>query len=233
MNRKIRLLIADNHVLVAEACRHMLQPEFEVVDIVTDGRALVRAALELKPDVVILELLLPQLNGLDAAEQIKRKLPYVKLIFAAANLDPEIVAEAFRRGASGYVPKQSRSEELVTAIRRVARRESYLSPLVARETIDSLLHQPDHKLSEGCLTLRQSEILQLLAEGRTMKEIGYTLAIRPGTVAFHKYKMMAQLGIETTAGLLQFAMRNQITPVPGNWTVTDGRGTKSVDARRA
>ncbi len=135
MNRKIRLLIADNHVLVAEACRHMLQPEFEVVDIVTNGRALVRAALELKPDVVILELFLPQLNGLDAAEQIKRTLPYVKLIFATANLDPEIAAEAFRRGTSGYVPKQSRSEELVTAIRRVTCGESYLSPLVARETI--------------------------------------------------------------------------------------------------
>jgi DNA-binding NarL/FixJ family response regulator len=233
MNCKIRLLIADNHMLAAESYRHMLGPELEVVGIITDGRALIRAALEFKPDVAILELSLPHLNGLDAAEQIKHKLPYVKLIFATANLDPEIAAEAFQRGTSGYVPKQSRAEELVTAIRRVTRGESYLSPLVAREAIHYLLRQPDHKLSERRITMGQAEILQLLAEGKMMKEVAGILAISPRTVALHKYRMMARLGIETTAGLPQYAMGNQTILASENWTVTDGRRAKSVDARTA
>lgn len=210
MNRKTRLLIADAHMLFAEACKYMLQPEFEVLDIVTDGRALVKSALAVKPDVVILAVSLPQLNGLDAATQIKHKLPRLKLIFTTAILDPDLAAEAFRRGSSAYIPIQSGSEELVTAIRRVMRGESYLSPLIARETIEYLLDQPRHGSLKKEITGRQGEILQLLSEGRTMKEIGGILNISTGTVAFHKYKMMATLGIETNAGLLQYAMRNHI-----------------------
>ena len=229
MHRKIRLLIADNHMLVAEACRHMLQPEFEVVDLVTDGRALVRAALALKPDIAILEIALPQLNGLDAARQIKRKSAYIRLIITAASLESDVAVEAFRRGASAYVSKQSRSDELITAIRRVMHGKSYLSSLIARETVDCLLQQQNNNLSEKRITPRQTEILQLTVEGKTMKEIGETLSISPRTVAFHKYTMMERLGIETNVGLLRFAIGNHITPAPGSWAVIDRAGTKLVD----
>lgn len=215
MKHKVRLLIADSHLLVAEAWHHMLQPEFEVVRIVTDGRALVNEALALHPDVVVLEVSLPQLNGLDAATQIKRKLPYMKLVFTTASLDSEVAAEAFRQGTSAYVPKQAPSEELVIAIRTVMRGESYLSSLIARETITPLLYQPNRRSVKRRLTRRQGEILQLLAEGRTMKEAADILNIAPGTVAFHKYQMMSSLGIDTNAGLLQYAMRDHIPPLQG------------------
>ncbi|MGB8769046.1 MAG: response regulator transcription factor [Candidatus Korobacteraceae bacterium] len=228
MDRKTRLLIADTHILFAEACQHMLEPEFEVVGIVTEGRSLIEAARALKPDIVVLEVSLPQLNGLEAAAQIKRRLPRIKLVFTTANLDPEVAAEAFRQGSSGYVPKQSRSEELVTAIRTVARGQSYLSSLITRETIAHLLHRPSREAFEKHMTPRQTEILQLLAEGRTMKDAARILNIKPGTVAFHKYNMMASLGIETNAGLIQYAMRNHIPPLQGSWPVSDHAGPKPM-----
>ncbi|MGB8886479.1 MAG: response regulator transcription factor [Candidatus Korobacteraceae bacterium] len=228
MDRKVRLLIADTHILFAEACQHMLEPEFEVVGIVTDGRSLVEAALALKPNIVILEVSLPQLNGLEAVAQIKRKLPHIKLLFTTANLDPEVAAETFRQGSSGYVPKQSRSEELVTAIRAVARGQSYLSSLIARETIAHLLRRPRREAFKKHITRRQTEILQLLAEGRTMKDTASILNIKPGTVAFHKYHMMASLGIETNAGLIQYAMRSHVPPLRGSWPVTGHAAPKPI-----
>src|SRR5438270_13736318 len=126
-SRRARLLIADDHTLLAEACKSLLEPEFEVVGIVKNGRALVQEARDLKPDVVILDISMPQLNGLDAGEQLKRVAPSVKLVYLTMNLEPDIAAEAYRRGASGYVLKNSAAEELVTAIRRVIQGESYLS----------------------------------------------------------------------------------------------------------
>ncbi len=228
MDRKVRLLIADTHILFAEACQHMLEPEFDVVGIVTDGRAAIEAAVALKPNIVILEVSLPYLNGLEAAAQIKHRLRYIRLIFTTANLDPEVAAEAFRQGSSGYVPKQSRSEDLVTAIRTVARGHSYLSSLIARETIAHLLHRPGREALKKHITRRQTEILQLLAEGMTMKRVGEILNISPGTVAFHKYNMMASLGIETNAGLIQYAMRRHVPPLQGSWPVTDDAGPKPI-----
>jgi len=209
---KVRLLIADDHRLVAEAFAKMLQEEFQVVGVVTDGRSLVRAALELKPNVVIVDVSMSQLNGLDAAEQIKRKLPSIKVIFLTMNTDPVFAAEAFRRGASGYVLKHSGAQEFLDAVRKVNEGQSYLSPLIASDTMSYLLHDPKSR-GERQITRRQSEILQLLAEGRAMKDIADILDISPGTVAFHKYNMMEKLGITSNAGLLLYALKHNMTPV--------------------
>jgi DNA-binding NarL/FixJ family response regulator len=207
---KARLLIADDHTLLAEACKSFLEPEFEVVGIVDNGRALLRLATELKPDVVIVDIGMPQLNGLDAADQIKHLLPATKLVFLTMNLSPEVAAEAFRRGASGYVVKSSAAAELVRAIRRALRSESYLSPDITRETVDFLLRSRTSYSEEKRITPRQSEVLQLLAEGMSMKEIANALNLKPGTVAFHKYKMMETLGIKSNAELLQYAIRHHL-----------------------
>ncbi|HTR00099.1 MAG TPA: response regulator transcription factor, partial [Candidatus Acidoferrum sp.] len=173
-----RLLLADDHRLLADACKNMLEPEYQVVGVDTDGRSLVKSALTLKPDVVILDIAMPHLNGLDAAQQIKQKLPSAKLIFLTMNQAPEVAAEAFRRGASAFVLKQSAADELVTAVRTVLRGESYLSPLVARETVNFLLHQAKPLTEESPITTRQSEILQLLAEGMSMKEVANELNLK-------------------------------------------------------
>ena len=206
---RARLLIADDHTLVAEACKSLLEPEFEVVGIADNGRTLCRAAFELKPDIVILDIAMPELNGLDAGDQIKRALPSTKLIFLTMNLSPEVAAEAFRRGASGYVVKASAASELVASIRRVLKSESYLSPLITKDTVDFLL-RTGHSYEEKQITQRQREILQLLAEGKSMKEIASLLNVQPGTVAFHKYRMMEVLGLRSNAELLQYALKHHM-----------------------
>ena len=206
-----RILMADDHKLVAEACKGLLEPEFEVVGIVTDGRSMVQAASTLKPDVIIVDISMQHLNGLDAGEQVKRNLPSAKLVFLTMNQSTEVAAEAFRRGASGYVLKQSAAEELVLAIRKVTQGDSYLSPLIARETLAFLLNQGKPHLAEKRITIRQSEILQLLAEGNSMKQVASALDVKPGTVAFHKYRMMETLNVTTNAELLQYAIKRQMT----------------------
>ena len=212
MERKsgARLLIADDHKLLADACKSLLEPEFQVVGVVTDGRTLVKIAATLKPDVVIIDIGMPLLNGLDAAEQIKHKIPSVKLVFLTMNVAADVAAEAFRRGASAYVLKHSAADELVTAIRKVVQGESYLSPLIARETVTFLLNQGKSSSDEKQITKRQIEILQLLAEGMSMKEVANILDLKPGTVAFHKYRMMETLGVKTNAELLEYAIKRQM-----------------------
>lgn len=205
-----RLLIADDHTLLAEACKSFLEPEFEVAGIVDNGRSLLRLACELKPEVVILDIAMPQLNGLEAGEQIKHLLPATKLVFLTMNMSPEVAAEAFRRGASGYVVKSSAAEELVRAIRRALRSESYLSPAITRETVDFLLRSGNSYSEEKRITPRQREVLQLLAEGKSMKEIAGALDLKAGTVAFHKYKMMEVLGLKSNAELLHYAIKHHL-----------------------
>ncbi len=205
-----RVLIADDHKLVAEACQSLLEPEFQVVGVVTDGRSLLKAAFSLKPDIILLDIVMPQLNGLDAGEQIKHKMPSVKLVFLTMNLAADIAAEAFRRGASAYVLKQSAAEEMLTALRKVVHGESYLSPLIARETVTFLLNRGRTKSQEKKITKRQTEILQLLAEGNSMKQVASVLDLKPGTVAFHKYRMMETLGVKTNAELLEYAIKRQM-----------------------
>ena len=206
-----RLLIADDHRLVAEACKSLLEPEFQVVGIVTDGRSLIHSAVELKPEIIILDIHMPHLNGLDAGGQVKQQSPGVKLVFLTMTNAADVAAEAFRRGGSAYVLKQSAGEELLLAVRKVNQGLSYLSPLVEKETVTYLRRQQKKFSEEKRITQRQSEVLQLLAEGMSMKEVANIIDITPATVAFHKYKMMERLDIKTNAGLLEYAIKHHMT----------------------
>ena len=205
-----RLLLADDHTLIAEACKHLLEPEFEVVGIAENGRALIKLALELKPDIVVLDIAMPRVNGLDAGARIKQLLPATKLVYLTMNMSPEVAAESFRRGASAYVVKSSAASELITAIQRTLASESYLSPLITRDTVDFLLRSGVSCTQEKRITHRQSEVLQLVAEGLSMKEIASVLNLNPGTVAFHKYKIMENLGLRNNAELLLYAIKHHL-----------------------
>jgi DNA-binding NarL/FixJ family response regulator len=205
-----RILIADDHTLVAEACKSVIEPEFEVVAIVNDGRALIESALELKPEVVILDIAMPTLNGLDAAEQLKQLIHSVKIIFLTFHSESHICAEALRRGASGYIVKHSAADELVRAIRAVLRGGSYITPLIVKDTVTFLLRTQDSSTPDEKVTGRQRQVLQLLAEGKSMKEIASLLNVRTGTVAFHKYKTMEALGLRTNAELLRYAIQHNL-----------------------
>ncbi|HXY07241.1 MAG TPA: response regulator transcription factor [Terriglobales bacterium] len=211
MTSRSRILIADDHVLVADLCKKLLQTEFDVVGTVSDGHALVRGALELKPDVIVVDIAMPMLNGLDAGQQVKEMLPAVKLIYLTMNPDPEVAAEAFRRGASGYLLKTCTTDELVTAVRRVLRGMAYVSSRLSKETVDFLCRQSKMPVEEEeRLTDRQREVLQLLAEGKLMKEVGSILNMKTRTVAFHKYRIMEALGARTNADLVKYAVRNHM-----------------------
>jgi len=209
MKRKARLLIADNHLIMADAYKHLLEPEVQIVGIITDGKALLDSVQELEPDGVILETVLPHLNCFDAADSIKSSSSSPKLVFVTANSDPQVAAEAFLRGASAYVLKQSGAEELKRAIRAAMDGNSYLSELIASETVHYLLDGRPKWGPQKSISRRQAEILQLLAEGNSMKLVAEILALSPATVAFHKYRMMRQLSIKSNAKLMQYAIRNQ------------------------
>src|ERR1700746_457354 len=206
-----KIVIADDHTLVAEACRKLLESDYEVVATVGDGRALVRAVAELRPQLIIVDVAMPLLNGLDAGQQAKELLPSVKLIFLTMNHDADLAAEAFRRGASGFLVKTCAASELTIAVREVLRAKSYVSPMIAKDTVDFLLRQ-DKKLVDEAdrLTERQREVLQLLAEGKCMKEVAAVLNLTTRTVAFHKYRIMEVLKVRSTAELVQYAIRNHL-----------------------
>ena len=201
-----RILLADDHVLVLEAFRALLEPEFEVVGTVTDGRALLAECSRLNPDVVLIDISMPLLNGLDAGRQLKMQQRAVKLIYLTMNPDPDLAGEAFRLGASGYLLKSSAASELTQAIREALRGRSYITPLIARDVVGALIE----RRAGPELTVRQREVLQLLAEGRSMKEVGNILNVAPRTVAFHKYRMMEQLRLKTSAELVQFAVKQGV-----------------------
>jgi len=211
MTNRSRILIADDHTLVAELCKKLLETEFDVVGTVSDGHALVRAAGELKPDVVVVDVAMPILNGLDAGRQVKEMLPAVKLVFLTMNPDIEIAAEAFRRGASGYLLKTCAAAELVLAVRDALRGKSYLSPALSKDTVNFLRNQDKPMVAEDeRLTERQREVLQLLAEGKVMKEVSTILHMSTRTVAYHKYRMMEVLGAKSTAELVKYAIKHHI-----------------------
>ena len=210
---RARILIADDHTLVAELCRKLLEAEFDVVGTVSNGRAMVRTAGELKPDVIVLDIAMPILNGLDAARQVKEILPAVKIVFLTMNNDIKLAAEAFRCGASGYLLKTCAASELVTAVRETLRGVSYMTRSFRKDEVNFLRHQERKLTEEGeQLTERQREVLQLLAEGKVMKEIGSTLNMSTRTVAFHKYRIMEALGATTNAELVRHAIRNHLIP---------------------
>ena len=206
-----RILIADEHTLVAELCKKLLEREFDVVGTVCDGRALLRSAADLKPDVIVVDIAMPILNGLDAGQQVKEMLPAVKLVYLTMNPDPEIAAEAFRRGASGYLLKTCAADEMVIAVRRVLRGIPYMSPSLPKETVSYLRNQSNVLVQEeDRLTGRQREVLQLLAEGKVMKEVAGVLNMTTRTVAFHKYRIMEVLGARSNAELVRYAVRNHM-----------------------
>jgi len=205
-----RVILADDHTLMLDALRSLLEREFEIVGTFSDGRGLVEAAPQLKPDVIVLDIGMPLMNGLNAGQRLKRLMPAVKLIYLTMNQDQDMVAEAFRLGANGYLLKHSAASELVEAIRQVVRGGSYVTPLMTEDVVGSLSNHFKNLKSTNYLTLRQKEVLQLLAEGRSMKEAAFILNVSPRTVAFHKYTMMDHLHIKTSAELVQYAMNSQL-----------------------
>lgn len=205
-----RILIADDHKFVAELCQNLLETEFDVIGVVNDGRALLRAASELKPDVIIVDIAMPVLNGLDAAAQVRKMFPAIKVIFLTMNSDAEVAAEGFRRGGSGYLLKTCTAPQMVTAVRDVLRGKTYLSPTFSKDMVDFLRRQGQELLEEGeRLTDRQREVLQLLAQGKTMKEVSDILHITTRTVNFHKYRIMDVVHARSDADLVKYAVRNQ------------------------
>jgi len=205
-----RVLLADDHALLLGAFEKLLTPECEVVGQVSDGLALVAEAEKLKPDIVVLDIVMPHLNGLEAGRKIKQTLRDVKLVFLTMNDEAELVTEAFRAGASAYVLKQSAPSELITAIREVMQGRSYVTPLVTDSLVGSLLNIDDRRQRLHELTPKQRIVLQLLAEGKSMKEVAAALNLTPRAVAFHKYRMMEQLNLKSTAELIRYAVRHHI-----------------------
>jgi DNA-binding NarL/FixJ family response regulator len=211
MTSRSRILIADDHNLVAELCKTLLEQDFDVVGVVSDGRALVRATIELKPDVIVLDIAMPILNGLDAGRQVKKILPAVKLVYLTMTPDADVAAEAFTRGASGYLLKTCASSEIVLAVRQALQGKTYLSKAMSRDAIDSLRWQHKGLIDQDDrLTDRQREVLQLLAEGKVMKEVGSILQMRTRTVAYHKYRVMEKLGVKNSAELVKYAVRKHM-----------------------
>lgn len=208
--KRTRIILADDHVILLDAIKNLLEPEFEIVGTFHDGHALIRGALEVKPDVIVLDIGMPKMNGLSAGQRLKQALPKVKLIYLTMNLDPDLAAEAFRLGASGYVVKNSAATELVHGIREVLRGRSYITPLMTKGMVGSFTHNIERRKNPNKLTLRQKEVLQLLAEGRSMKEAAFILNVTPRTVAFHKYTMMEHLRLRSSAELIQFALKTSI-----------------------
>ena len=211
--KRPRVLLADDHRFLREAFAQLLEPNCEVVGAVADGRALIAAAKELRPEVVVLDIAMPLLNGLDAARQLKCLMPAVKVIFLTVSEDPDLAAEAFRAGASGFLLKNSAASELFQAIQEVLQGRSYVTPQATQGLVGAFLEGPKPGKKSGELSPRQREVLQLLAEGHAMKEIGRILKITPRTVAFHKYSMMEQLGITSSAELVQFAVKQHLVSV--------------------
>ena len=205
---KTRVLIADDHAVVAAALGELLKDRFDIVGIVHDGRALLEAAGRLRPDVVVTDISMPQLNGLDAIRRLRASHPETRVVVLTMHAEAETAVAAFRAGARGFVLKASPEEEFVSAIQQVAGGHAYISPLVTKDLIEVLIEVSGSPTeSDAALTARQREVLQLIAEGRTMKEVAAILNISPRTVESHKYEIMQVLGVDTTAGLVQYAVR--------------------------
>ena len=208
VTRRSRILIAEDHKLIAELCRNLLAPEFEVVGIVADGGAMVESAVELRPDLILIDIAMPVVDGFTAARQAKQSLPAVKMIFLTMHTDTELAAEAFRSGAAGYVLKTSTSTELLQAVRTVLSGKSYVSKSLSKDEIRYLsLTEPKLVCEEDRLSQRQRQVLKLLAEGKCMQAIADDLKMTPRTVAFHKYSMMERLGVRSNAELVRYALK--------------------------
>jgi DNA-binding NarL/FixJ family response regulator len=211
--RRTRVLLADDHQMLVDALKGVLEPRFEVVGTVRDGRALVQAAAKLQPEIIVVDVAMPQLNGLDAARQLKRVMPKVKLIFMTMNEDPDLVGEAFRAGASAFLLKQAAAFELTDAIEKVLKGGTYVTPSAAEGQANIALREPRSREHVAEPTPRQREVIQLLAEGRSMREVASILNITKRTVAAHKYAVMEVLQLKTNADLVQYAIKHRIISI--------------------
>ncbi|MFO0773751.1 MAG: response regulator transcription factor [Nitrospiraceae bacterium] len=223
---KPRVIIADDHVLVAQGIQRILEASAQVVKIVADGRALLQAVQELNPDIVVVDISLPLLNGLDAARQIKKSHPKTKLLVLTMHDERTFVVEAFQVGVSGYVLKQSVANEVQQAVETVLKGQTYISPAVAQELVDHLKQGGEAKTSEGApsdtrqgfdrtLSPRQREVLQLVAEGRSTKEIASILNVSIKTIEFHRTRIMKGLGVKSRPELTKYAIANGMIPLHG------------------
>ena len=209
---KPRIILSDDHTLMLEALKALLEPEFEVVGMFADGLSLVEAAPKLNPNVIVLDIGMPKMNGLNAGQRLKQMMPAVKLVYLTMNSDPDMAGEAFRLGASGYILKNSAASELLRAVRQVVRGGFYVTSLMTKDMDGSFVQNFKRRKSTNHLTPRQKEVLQLLAEGWSMKEAAFILHVSPRTVAFHKYAMMEHLSIKSSAELIEYAMMNSLAP---------------------
>jgi DNA-binding NarL/FixJ family response regulator len=205
-----RVIIADDHTLLVEALRTLLVRDCDVVGTATNGRSLLESASKLKPDVVVVDVAMPLLNGLEAGQQLKEKMPNVKVIYMTMNHDPDLARRAMEAGASGYLLKQSAASELFFAIKEALKGRSYVTPEIARGMEETFIRNPHPRQQERSITQRQREVIQLLSEGKTMKEAAHILRVSRRTIAFHKYRAMEELGIKSNADLIQFAISNHI-----------------------
>ena len=212
--KKPRVLMADDHSLILAGLRKLVEVECDVVGTVEDGRALVEAAQKLRPDLILLDISMPLLNGLDAARQLTKLVPESKMIILTMHASPTYATEAFQAGASGYLLKRSAASELSQAIQSVLQGQQYLTPLITKDVLDSVFKPSTGKRgtpASTALTPRQREVLQLVAEGRGTKEIATILSVSVKTVEFHRFRIMQQLDIHTTADLTKYAITHGIT----------------------
>jgi DNA-binding NarL/FixJ family response regulator len=208
MKKKARVLIADDHSILLAGLRRLVEDSCEVVGTAENGRALVAAAEQLKPDVIVLDIGMPLLNGLDAARQVRKSVPDAKLLFLTMHASPAYATEAFKVGAHGYLLKQSAASELPLAIEAVLNGQTYLTPAITKPTLDAILQkgQAEIRKSSADLTPRQREVLQLIGEGKSTKEAATILNVSVKTIEFHKARLMEQLDLHSTAGLIKFAI---------------------------
>jgi DNA-binding NarL/FixJ family response regulator len=211
---RARVLLADDHQMVADSLREILEQEFDVVGVVADGRAMVEAALKLRPDVVVADISMPELNGIEAMQELKKKHSKARVVFLTMHRDVAYANRALEAGALGYVLKHSAPMELIASIRAALENHTFITPSLAGEVLDAARRGSDAGGDTlGSLTLRQREILQLLAEGHSAKEIGKQLAISARTVEFHKYRMMESLRLTNSAELIHYAIKSGIVTI--------------------
>jgi DNA-binding NarL/FixJ family response regulator len=208
-----RILLADDQTLVVEGFRKLLEPEFEIIGLASDVRALLIAALKEKPDVIILDIAMPLLSGIDAGRELKRLAPRTRLIVLTMNEDPDIARAALRHWASAYLLKKSTGTELTRAVREVLKGRSYVTPKLVQCLMDEFVRDPRVGHTKE-LTPRQREVVHLLAEGCTMKETADLLHLRARTIAYHKYRIMEGFGLKTNSDFVRFAVREHIVSLP-------------------
>jgi DNA-binding NarL/FixJ family response regulator len=210
--KRQKILLADDHTIVIDGISKILEPHFDLVGRAEDGRELLERAKRLRPDAVVMDIGMPLLNGIDAARQLAKTVPHTKIVFLTMHSDPAYVREAFSAGASGYVLKQSAGSELVFALQEVLNGRYYVTPRVAGDVVGGFLRGGEKPNLSGDpkLTDRQREVLQLVAEGQSVKEIAATLDVSVKTVEFHKRRLMDQLGVRTTAGLTKYALTHGV-----------------------